>query len=73
MTTEMKEKEAKQLNYMRNLAYEIGSLINVNRMQPMIRTSYYRCAFQLASSNELRISLDTSMTLLNEFNKVSIF
>ncbi len=59
--------KAKQLAHMRNLAHEVNSILQVKKMQPMIRTSYYRCAFQLGSSNALRISLDTSMTLLNEF------
>jgi len=36
-------------------------------LQPILRTSYYRCAFQLSSSNDVRVSLDTQMTLLNEF------
>merc|ERR1719183_2997542 len=42
-------------------------MIQERKMQPLVRTSYYRCAFQLATSNEVRISLDTQMTLINEF------
>ena len=57
----------KQLNHMKGLAHEVNSLIQTRQMQPMIRTSYYRCAFQLPTSNALRISLDTTMTLLNEY------
>merc|ERR1719421_550745 len=42
-------------------------MIQDKRMQPIVRTSYYRCAFQLSTSNDVRISLDTQMTLLNEY------
>ena len=35
------------------------------------RTSYYRCAFQLATSNDVRISLDTQMSLLDEYVEAS--
>jgi len=45
----------------------VDGLIKDRKMQPMIRTSYYRSAFQLATSNEVRISLDTQMTLLDEY------
>merc|ERR1719401_1699142 len=43
-------------------------MIQEKELQPMLRTSYYRCAFQLSTSNEVRVSLDTQMTLLNEFS-----
>jgi len=52
---------------MKVIAHEVDALIQERKMQPMIRTSYYRCAFQLSTSNDVRISLDTQMTLLNEF------
>lgn len=52
---------------MKGIAHEVNSMIQGKGMQPIVRTSYYRCAFQLSTSNEVRISLDTQMTLLNEF------
>lgn len=52
---------------MENICREVNTMIQERKMQPMVRTSYYRCAFQLATSNEVRISLDTQMTLINEF------
>ena len=50
----------------KNLAHEVNSLIQKLSLQPFIRTCYYRCAFQLASSNDVRVSLDTQMSLINE-------
>jgi len=52
---------------MKSIAHEVHQMIQGKQLQPILRTSYYRCAFQLATSNEVRISLDTQMTLLNEF------
>jgi len=52
---------------MKGIAHEVNDLIQEKRLQPIIRTSYYRCAFQLSTSNDVRVSLDTQMTLLNEF------
>jgi hypothetical protein len=52
---------------MKSIADEVNALIQERKMRPMIRTSYYRSAFQLATSNEVRISLDTQMTLLDEY------
>eukprot|EP00397_Hematodinium_sp_SG-2012_P020141 GEMP01020733.1.p1 GENE.GEMP01020733.1~~GEMP01020733.1.p1 ORF type:complete len:692 (+),score=153.26 GEMP01020733.1:176-2251(+) len=56
-----------QIAFARALAEEVNGMIQVNKMQPMLRTSYHRCAFQLATSNEVRISLDTTMMLINEY------
>lgn len=50
----------------RELAHEVHRFIQERKLFPMIRTSYFRCAFQRASSNQVRISLDTQMTLINE-------
>mmetsp|Transcript_69361 Transcript_69361/g.225177 ORF Transcript_69361/g.225177 Transcript_69361/m.225177 type:complete len:700 (-) Transcript_69361:114-2213(-) len=52
---------------MKGICHEVNAMIQEKRLQPIIRTSYYRCAFQLSTSNEVRISLDTQMSLLNEF------
>lgn len=54
---------------MRNICHEVNDLVQQKRLQPIIRTSYYRCAFQLSTSNEVRLSLDTQMSLLNEFRE----
>lgn len=52
---------------MKIICKEVHQMIQEKRLQPILRTSYYRCAFQLSTSNEVRISLDTQMSLLNEF------
>mmetsp|Transcript_22111 Transcript_22111/g.50586 ORF Transcript_22111/g.50586 Transcript_22111/m.50586 type:complete len:660 (+) Transcript_22111:58-2037(+) len=57
----------KAVKAMKGIAEEVTKLIEERQLQPMIRTSYYRSAFQLATDNKVRISLDTQMTLLNEF------
>lgn len=56
---------------MKVIAQEVNNMIQEKRLQPILRTSYYRCAFQLSTSNEVRVSLDTQMSLLNEFCKDS--
>jgi len=62
-----RKKDLKPVKSMRELAYEVDSFIKDNSLQPFIRTCYYRCAFQLATSNAVRISLDTQMSLINEY------
>ncbi|XP_026193153.1 vacuolar transporter chaperone 4 [Cyclospora cayetanensis] len=49
------------------LGSEIQDEIAEHELQPMLRTSYLRAAFQLATSNEVRISLDTNLCMVNEF------
>lgn len=49
------------------LAVEVKALITELKLQPFIRTCYYRCAFQSATSNHVRISLDSQMSLINEY------
>ncbi|CDJ46735.1 hypothetical protein, conserved [Eimeria brunetti] len=55
------------------LGEEIQRAIAENHLQPMLRTSYLRAAFQLATSNAVskfiavRISLDTNLCMVNEY------
>mmetsp|Transcript_118925 Transcript_118925/g.361773 ORF Transcript_118925/g.361773 Transcript_118925/m.361773 type:complete len:677 (+) Transcript_118925:109-2139(+) len=58
---------AKARKSMKGICHEVNKMIQEKHMQPILRTSYYRCAFQLSTSNEVRVSLDTQMSLLNEF------
>ncbi len=58
---------AKKIQAQKTLAQEVSDMLHQLRMQPMIRTSYYRCAFQLSTDNAVRISLDTQMVLINEY------
>lgn len=54
---------------MKSIANEVNQMMQEKKLQPIIRTSYYRCAFQLSTDNKVRISLDTQMSLLNEFKE----
>lgn len=60
---------AKSIKNMKGICVEVDEMIKRMKLQPIIRTSYYRSAFQLATSNDVRVSLDTQMSLLNEFRK----
>jgi hypothetical protein len=62
-----KKKNLKPVEAMHALALEVDDFIKSLSLQPFIRTCYYRCAFQLATSNDVRISLDTQMSLINEY------
>ena len=61
------KKSIKPIIAMKELAFEVDTMIRDLSLQPFIRTCYHRCAFQLATSNDVRISLDSQMTLINEF------
>ena len=62
-----KNKTTKPVDAMKALALEVDEFIKSLALQPFIRTCYYRCAFQLATSNDVRISLDSQMSLINEY------
>jgi SPX domain protein involved in polyphosphate accumulation len=62
-----KKKNLQPVDAMKSLALEVDEFIRDYSMQPFIRTCYYRCAFQLSTSNDVRISLDTQMSLINEY------
>eukprot|EP00971_Amphidinium_carterae_P097425 1927846-Amphidinium_carterae.1 len=42
----------KAVKAMKGIAEEVTKLIEERQLQPMIRTSYYRSAFQLATDNK---------------------
>mmetsp|Transcript_67002 Transcript_67002/g.160552 ORF Transcript_67002/g.160552 Transcript_67002/m.160552 type:complete len:660 (-) Transcript_67002:62-2041(-) len=50
-----------------HLFHEVNTLVQERGLIPMIRTRYYRSAFQSATNNKVRISLDTGMMLTNEY------
>jgi SPX domain protein involved in polyphosphate accumulation len=50
----------------RTLAAEVGKELHSRALAPALRTVYYRTAFQLASSNAVRVSLDTQLRMLDE-------
>lgn len=50
-----------------SLACAIQKKILREDLSPIIRTSYLRSAFQLSDNNLVRISIDTNISLLNEY------
>lgn len=52
-----------------NLAKEIQDTIMKKKLKPAIRTFYNRIAFQLPADPRVRISLDTELTMIKEWNK----
>ena len=50
----------------RALAAEVQDEIRSRALAPALRTVYYRTAFQLATSNAVRVSLDTQLRMLDE-------
>ncbi|CAD7945368.1 unnamed protein product [Amoebophrya sp. A120] len=66
------ERAEAELRNALQLGREILTLLHTDQLRPMIRTAYKRCAFQSASSNELRISLDVDMRLRKEHGVVKM-
>ncbi|KYO01101.1 vacuolar transporter chaperone, putative [Plasmodium reichenowi] len=62
-TSEYRKKIKKNIK----LAKEIQMMIIKNKLEPIIRTSYLRSAFQLQNNNSVRISIDTNVSMLNEY------
>ena len=60
---DMKQKQADNLI---ELATEVGADVQARQLHAAVRTTYKRAAFQAATSNEVRISLDTDMKLVDE-------
>jgi len=60
---EMKESEAAGIL---TLSAEVQKKLSEMKLLPMVRTVYNRSAFQLASTNAVRISIDTDLVMMNE-------
>eukprot|EP01071_Lankesteria_metandrocarpae_P011888 Lankesteria_metandrocarpae@DN5475_c3_g1_i12.p1 len=61
----LKDKKSKPSTV--ELGTSVQQSILRHNLKPMLRTSYLRSAFQLASTNEVRISLDTNLCMVDEF------
>lgn len=59
--------ENKKIQNIIRLGEEISTTIKRHRLQPMVRTSYLRSAFQAADNNDVRFSLDINLCMVNEF------
>eukprot|EP00744_Colponema_vietnamica_P007778 GILI01011149.1.p1 GENE.GILI01011149.1~~GILI01011149.1.p1 ORF type:complete len:736 (+),score=270.77 GILI01011149.1:82-2289(+) len=63
---EKNKKKEKEFDTMLKLSKDIQQSLLSKKLKPMVRTTYLRAAFQLSSSNDVRISLDTRLSLVNE-------
>ena len=52
------------------LLLEIRALICKYKLKPCVRTKYTRCAFQSASNNNLRLTIDRDITVIDETRAV---
>lgn len=59
----LREKTIKNIK----LGSQIQRIILKEKLEPIIRTSYLRAAFQLNDNNLVRISIDTNISMLNEY------
>lgn len=59
----LREKTIKNIK----LGSQIQRKILKEKLEPIIRTSYLRAAFQLNDNNLVRISIDTNISMLNEY------
>ncbi|CUV06022.1 unnamed protein product [Cryptosporidium hominis] len=62
-----KNQEKENVEKSINLAKEIQNYINNNKLQPFVRTSYLRAAFQNQDNNQVRFSIDTNLCMVNEY------
>ncbi|PGH15487.1 hypothetical protein AJ80_05504 [Polytolypa hystricis UAMH7299] len=58
--------ERAQADALRRDVDEIQTFIQENKLQPMLRATYTRTAFQIPRDNRIRISLDTDLALIRE-------
>eukprot|EP01134_Creolimax_fragrantissima_P002653 CFRG2653T1 len=59
------------IEYTISLAKEIQQQVLARKLHPSVRTFYNRTAFQHPTSQEVRISLDTELTMVKERNKTN--
>ncbi|KAK9172415.1 hypothetical protein cmbei_500310 [Cryptosporidium meleagridis] len=62
-----KNQEKENVEKSINLAKEIQNYIINNKLQPFVRTSYLRAAFQNQDNNQVRFSIDTNLCMVNEY------
>lgn len=58
--------DSEQVKALRSNISEIKEFIKENRLEPMLRASYTRTAFQIPGDDRIRISLDTDLALIRE-------
>ena len=58
--------ESEEVKTFKNNVDEIQDFLKENKLEPMLRASYTRTAFQIPGDNRIRISLDTDLALIRE-------
>lgn len=58
--------DSEQVRTLKNNVEEIQSFIRDNQLEPMLRASYTRTAFQIPGDDRIRVSLDTDLALIRE-------
>lgn len=58
--------DSEQVMTLVNNVKEIQDFVKDNRLEPMLRASYTRMAFQIPGDDRIRISLDTDLALIRE-------
>lgn len=62
----LKGKSAEEVAKFQALAEEVYSQIDAKQLTPMIRTQYWRTAFQIPFDSTVRVSLDTNLCMIKE-------
>jgi SPX domain protein involved in polyphosphate accumulation len=57
---------SEQVEAMKRNVEEIQRFVQSNKLEPMLRASYTRTAFQIPGDDRIRISLDTELALIRE-------
>eukprot|EP01054_Gregarina_sp_Poly1_P006224 Gregarina_sp_Poly_1__6223@NODE_32_length_19284_cov_132_623615_g29_i0_p4_GENE_NODE_32_length_19284_cov_132_623615_g29_i0NODE_32_length_19284_cov_132_623615_g29_i0_p4_ORF_typecomplete_len619_score94_87VTC/PF09359_10/1_2e03VTC/PF09359_10/1_5e78SPX/PF03105_19/4_9e05ComC/PF03047_14/3_8ComC/PF03047_14/35_NODE_32_length_19284_cov_132_623615_g29_i01430616162 len=57
----------KKIANLLRLGNDISAVISKYKLQPMVRTSYLRSAFQASDNNDVRFSLDVNLCMVDEF------
>jgi SPX domain protein involved in polyphosphate accumulation len=58
--------DSEQANTLKSNVEEIQSFIKEQKLQPVLRASYTRTAFQIPGDDRIRVSLDTDLALIRE-------
>jgi SPX domain protein involved in polyphosphate accumulation len=58
--------DSEQVKTLKKNVKEIQSFLRDNKLEPMLRASYTRTAFQIPGDDRIRVSLDTDLALIRE-------
>lgn len=58
--------DSEQVKSLQNTIDEIQSFVKDKRLEPIVRATYQRSAFQIPGDDRIRVSLDTNLALIRE-------